>query len=136
MNTFTPIRGMHICIADTGDYVKKSDYDAVAAEASRLAALINSPVLEDFMAGMPIECAHQLQRWGDAHDYDKHPEDWIWLFGVLGGKAIQACRSENYEKAKHHAITGAACMANFHRVIKARADAQEELCPDAREEKV
>jgi hypothetical protein len=32
MDTFTPVRGMLVCVNNTGDYVLKSDYDKVANE--------------------------------------------------------------------------------------------------------
>lgn len=76
--------------------------------------IINAPETSDFMAGVPIEAAHQRARWGADHDAGKQPEDWIFLVGWLCGKASVAARSGDIEKAKHHAISSAAVLANWH----------------------
>ena len=39
METYSPIRGMNICQNDTGDYVKKSDFDAMKKRAERAETL-------------------------------------------------------------------------------------------------
>ncbi len=79
-----------------------------------LAALkltINSPETDDFMKAIPLEAAHQKERWNDA---DKSDVDWVFLFGWLAGKATHAARSGDMVKAKHHAITASAAMFNWH----------------------
>lgn len=81
------------------------------------AQIINTPETADFMAGVPIEAAHQRERWGAAHDAGKAPEDWFWLLGYLGGKALAAAKAGDLEKAKHHTISTAAALANWHAAL-------------------
>lgn len=83
----------------------------------RIAALeaeLNRPETADFMRGVPLEAAHQRQRWGAAHDAGKAPLDWFWLIGYLAQKAATAAIAGDLEKAKHHTISTAAAMANWH----------------------
>ena len=94
-----------------------SDMDALLGEVDRLSALLNTPETEDFIKAVPLEAAHQRERWGEQHDTEKSGAAWAFLFGVLAGKAIQAAKAGDQEKAKHHCITAAAAMANFHRLI-------------------
>jgi hypothetical protein len=42
MKTYTPIRGMIPCLNDTGDFVEKSDFDALCALAQRMAEIIRA----------------------------------------------------------------------------------------------
>jgi hypothetical protein len=76
--------------------------------------IINTPETADFMAGVPLEAAHQRARWGAEHDEGKAPEDWLFLVGYLAGKACAAERLGDVEKAKHHTISTAAALANWH----------------------
>lgn len=87
------------------------------ARVAELEALINRPEIEDFMLGVPIEAAHQRERWGEAHDGSKTPEDWFWLIGYLAQKALRAQNAGDVEKAKHHCVSTAAAMANWHLAI-------------------
>lgn len=87
---------------------------ASKAEAERLRALLNTPELEDFAKAVPLEAAHQRERWGTQHDAGKGPEDWFWVVGYLAGKALRSHVEGNAEKAKHHTITCAAVLANWH----------------------
>jgi len=82
-----------------------------------LEKLINNPVFDDFLKGVPIEAAHQIERWGTEHDKEKTAEDWLFLFGWLAGKCVQAKKSGDIQKAKHHAITAAAALMNCHRTF-------------------
>src|SRR4051812_35584449 len=41
--------------------------------------IINTPETADFMAGVPLEAAHQRERWKSEHDAGKTPFDWFWL---------------------------------------------------------
>ena len=66
------------------------------------------------MAGVPIEAAHQRERWGVEHDGGKTPFDWFWLIGYLAQKAASAAVAGDDEKAKHHTISTAAALANWH----------------------
>jgi hypothetical protein len=86
-------------------------------EAERLRGLekiLNTPELNDFAKGVELEAKHQRARWGDEHDTEKEPEEWFWVVGYLAGKALRAQRDGDLEKFKHHLITGAAIMANWH----------------------
>lgn len=80
-------------------------------------AIINSPETADFAAAVPIEAAHQRERWPADHDGGKQPEDWLFLVGYLGGKACAAARVGNIEKALHHTISTAAALANWHAAL-------------------
>ena len=79
--------------------------------------IINAPETADFMAGVPIEAAHQRERWGSNHDAGKTPEDWFWLIGWLAQKALRAQNSGDLDKAKHHTISTAAALANWHAAL-------------------
>jgi hypothetical protein len=76
--------------------------------------VINSPETSDFMAGVPLEAAHQRDRWAVSHDAGKTPFDWFWLIGYLSQKAADAAVRGDAEKAKHHTISTAAALANWH----------------------
>ena len=84
------------------------------AEVNRLQTLLNSPEVNDFIAGVMIEAAHQRERWGGWHDAGKAPEDWFWLLGYLAGKALSAAKRGDQDKALHHIISSAAVLANWH----------------------
>ncbi len=84
------------------------------AELKRLRALLNSPELHYFKEGVVIEAAHQRERWGAQHDEGKEPADWFWLVGYLAGKALAAHIGGDLDKAKHHTISAAAALANWH----------------------
>jgi hypothetical protein len=89
----------------------------VEAELERLRALIDCPHNDDWIEGVKIEAAHQQERWGAAHDDGKNPEDWFWLIGFLAGKALRAAIDGNADKAKHHTISTAAALLNWHRRV-------------------
>lgn len=61
---------------------------SLEAEVMRLNGLLNSPELVDFSAAVVREAAHQREKWGSEHDAGKGPNDWIWLVGVLAGRAL------------------------------------------------
>lgn len=82
-----------------------------------LEGLINSPEVEQFLRGTHLEAIHQIERWGEASDRGKRPADWFWLVGYLAGKALHAATSGNIEKAKHHCISTAAALYNWHCAI-------------------
>lgn len=83
-------------------------------EASRLKALINAPELNNFLRATHIEAVHQIERWGTASDRAKRPADWFWLVGFLAGKALHAAVSGDKDKARHHCISTAAALYNWH----------------------
>jgi hypothetical protein len=95
--------------------------DAVpAGEGERLAIrneIINTPETADFMAGVPLEAAHQRERWGADHDAGKRPLDWFWLIGFLAQKAADAAMRGDIKKAKHHTISTGAALANWHAAL-------------------
>ena len=88
------------------------------AEIDRLNALLWRPEVRDFIEGVRLEAAHQLERWGPDHDRGKEPEDFFWVLGWLSGKAVHALRSGDIDKARHHLITSAALLANWYRLIE------------------
>lgn len=65
-----------------------SDVEALRRRVAELEALINTPQTADFFQAVRLEAAHQQERWGTAHDQGKEPNDWFWLLGYLGGKAL------------------------------------------------
>ena len=87
-------------------------------EYERLKALLNTPEIEDFDKAVPLEAVHQIEQWGAAHDAGKNPEDWFWLVGYLAGKALAAQKAGDTEKAKHHCISTAAALRNWHAHIR------------------
>lgn len=93
------------------------DREQLLAEAKRMHALLWTPETADFMKGVPLEIAHQRDRWGDAHDAKKDPFDWYWALGYLGKKAADCCLVGDFIKAKHHCITVAALAGNWHRWV-------------------
>lgn len=94
-------------------------YDKDSAEfadkrVADLNAQINTPETVDFLKGIPLEAAHQRERWGADHDAGKAPLDWFWLIGYLAQKAATSAIAGDIEKAKHHTISTAAALANWH----------------------
>jgi hypothetical protein len=87
------------------------------SEIERLNGILNTPVLEPFMEAAVAEARHQRYRWGDEQDAQKTAWDWFWTLGYLGGKAAHAALARDWDKAKHHTITAAAMLANWHRHI-------------------
>lgn len=93
---------------------------ADAAGNARDAALyreLNTPEIANFVKGVEREAMHQRARWGSEHDAGKAPEDWFWLLGYLGGKALHAVKTGNPDKALHHTISSAAALLNWHAAI-------------------
>jgi hypothetical protein len=84
------------------------------AEIERLTKLLNTPEVDDFTKAVPLEAAHQRERWSTDHDAGKTPFDWFWLVGYLAQKAASSAIAGNVEKAKHHTISTAAALANWH----------------------
>ena len=97
----------------------RKERNDLALEASRLRTLLNAPETEDFMRGVPQEAAHQIERWGRDHDAAKTPWDWFSTCGYLVQKAAAAALAGDFEKARHHSITTAALMLNWHRHLQA-----------------
>ena len=94
-----------------------ADAERVCIENQQLKLLLNTPELHDFAKGVAIEGAHQRQRWGASHDAGKTPLDWFWLIGYLAQKAADAAIRGDLDKAKHHTISTAAALANWHAAL-------------------
>lgn len=92
----------------------RTDRERVA----QLEGLINTPEIEIFLEGTRLEAAHQVERWGEAHDRDKSAENWFWLVGYLAGKALRAAITGDRDKALHHCISSSAALLNWHKAIK------------------
>lgn len=92
-----------------------SKTELMARELVRLDALINTPHTASFDTAVELEAAHQQDRWGVDGDAGKKPEDWMWLVGILAGKAVEASRQGNVDRAKHHIIASAAATRNWFR---------------------
>ena len=95
----------HIAIEQNRASTTRGAEDTQAEVVRLREQIINTPETADFMAGVPIEAAHQRDRWGVQHDGGKTPEDWFWLIGYLSQKAL------------HHTISTAAALANWHAAI-------------------
>lgn len=85
--------------------------------AERAEAALNTPEVEDFAKASVSEAQHQRARWGASHDAGKQPLDWFWLIGYLAQKAATAHMAGDTFKAKHHTISTAAALANWHAAI-------------------
>lgn len=96
---------------------------AAEKRAADLEALINSPTTDDWFDGVRLEAAHQQERWGTSHDAGKAPLDWFWLIGYLAQKAATSAMASDEFKAKHHTISTAAALLNWHRAISGEANA-------------
>lgn len=103
---------------DASDEVDKCDLLSALDEVIRLRNLLNTPETEDFDKAIPLEATHQIERWGAAQDAGKMPADWFWLVGYLAGKALAAHIAGNTEKAKHHCISTAAALRNWHAHVR------------------
>lgn len=101
-------------------HLTKDQHDALLAtkaERDRLHALVNSPEVDHFLRGVHLEAVHQVERWGTATDRAKRPADWFWLVGYLAGKALHAMLAGDSQKARHHCISTAAALYNWHCAI-------------------
>jgi hypothetical protein len=96
----------------------KEQAATISDRLSELTALLNTPEIEDFDKAVPFEAVHQVQRWGTEHDSGKSPEDWFWLLGYLAGKALASLKAGDLDKAKHHCISSAAALRNWHAHIR------------------
>ncbi len=93
------------------------------ARVAELEALINSPEINDWLKGVPLEAAHQVERYGVAHDAGKTPFDWFWLIGYLAQKAAASAVAGDVDKARHHTISTAAALLNWHRNLSGTSTA-------------
>lgn len=116
MQSYQPFRGCRsiyeiFCVYDS------VEGRAIAAEerVGQLLGLIDTPHTEDWLKAVPLEAAHQIKRWGNDQDNGKTPWDWFWLIGYLSQKAAASALNAGAEKAKHHTISTAAVLLNWHR---------------------
>jgi hypothetical protein len=87
---------------------------AMRAECDRLSALINNAETDDFLRGVRLEAAHQIEKWGEAQKREKSAEAWYWLIAYLAGKALRAAMTGERTKAQHHTISSAAALLHWH----------------------
>lgn len=106
-------------LSQVRDALTASEARAKAAEerVGELEAQLNTPEVEDFAKATVTEAQHQRARWGSSHDAGKQPLDWFWLIGYLAQKAATAHMAGDLFKAKHHTISTAAALANWHAAI-------------------
>ncbi|WP_454629709.1 hypothetical protein [Bradyrhizobium cenepequi] len=81
----------------------------------RTAAALFSPEIQDWLEGARLEAGHQVIRFAAEHDTGKTAWDWFWLIGYLAQKAATAAAVGDVDKAKHHTISTAAALLNWHR---------------------
>lgn len=84
---------------------------------AELEAKIDTPTTNDWFEGVRLEAAHQQGRWGSSHDAGKAPLDWFWLIGYLAQKAATSAIAGDTDKARHHTISTAAALLNWHRYV-------------------
>ncbi len=106
-----------LCLVEDENKKLRNEIEALKKEIGRLKCLIDTPETEDWMKAVPFEAAHQQGRWGE-YDQQKNPLDWFWLIGYLAQKAAFAHISGDVKKAKHHTISTAATLLNWHRKIQ------------------
>ncbi len=83
------------------------------ARVAELEALINRPNIDEFIAALKAEAAHQKERRGADHDEGKKPDDWLWTLAFLACKATSAHRHGDREKYLHHIVTAGALCSNW-----------------------
>lgn len=98
-------------------------------ERDRLTALLNTPEVDDFAKGVQLEALHQRERWGSDHDGGKTDADWFWLVGHLASKALCAVMGGNAAKAKHHLVTTAATLCNWHAATLGKTNMRPGIMP-------
>lgn len=84
-------------------------------ELARLRALTQSPETRNFLHGVVAEAAHQIERHGTNADAGKEPRDFIFLVGYLLGKADEAIKQDDEDRARHHLIAAGAVILNWWR---------------------
>jgi hypothetical protein len=106
----------------TGSIVlETAELDLMIDEILRLRGLINSPQTGDFLESVRFEAAHQVLRWGAAHDARKTDAAWFWLIGYLGGKALHNPPKDGagpLELKLHRIVTIAAAACNWFAAVK------------------
>lgn len=96
------------------------------SRVAELNAIIHTPESDEFLKGVAIEAEYQRQLHGiDATDARFDWIQYFWVTGYLLNKALAACKSgeDNGEKAKHHLVTTAALISNWHNVLTGKPTA-------------
>jgi len=101
---------------------KDSELVGLRARVLELEGRINTPHTHDWFEAVRLEAAHQVERWGTKHDEGKAPQDWFWLLGYLGGKALASALLGDDEKAKHHTISSGAMLLNWFRQLNGESN--------------
>ncbi len=83
-----------------------------------LERLINNPEIENFLEGVKLEAAHQIERWGLEKEERNPPHHYILVMAKILGKMSTDIFDRDVEKFKHHCIAVAAEMHNLHRQIE------------------
>lgn len=99
--------------------LERDEARANLAEASRV---WDGPETGDWLDGVRKEAAHQVARWGVAHDDGKEPGEFFWTLGYLANKALAAVLAGDAEKARHHTISSGALLLNWHARLSGHAD--------------
>lgn len=87
-------------------------------EVARLRAVIETPENDDFIVGVSIEAEYQCRKHGvDNGLAARNWTQWLWVAGYLLNKAVAACQRDDTEKGKHHLVTTAALLKNWHNVL-------------------
>lgn len=120
MNETCTTCGGSSCVCSTAQTIRALEGKLALAEAREraLRAMINKPELVDFLRGVRLEAIHQVERWSADHDRAKRPADWFWLVGYLAGKALHAAIASDRDKARHHCVSTAAALYNWHCAIQ------------------
>lgn len=88
------------------------------SEVKRLTAIINQPESDDFIKGVSIEAEFQRRKHGVDDGLSRREwMQWLWVAGYLLNKAVAACMRDDMPKAKHHLVTTAGLLANWHNVL-------------------
>ncbi len=116
---FSLLKPMHDALV-AAPQPAQTERPALEAEIARLKAIIHTPESDDFLRGVSIEAEYQRTLHGvddTAARFDWH--QWFWVAGYLLGKALGCCKTGagNGEKAKHHLVTTAALLMNWHNVL-------------------
>jgi hypothetical protein len=99
------------------DEILIAEIGRLRAEVTAAHARLNTPIVDDWIKGVRNEAAHQQERWGASFDAEKSPLDWFWLIGFLAQKVVVSLSAGDTGKAKHHTISTAAVLLNWHRAI-------------------
>jgi hypothetical protein len=98
-------------LTDAGVYALRFE------SAAHVLAELDTPEIADWLKATEREAKHQRARWGLEHDAGKTSAEWFWLLGHLASKGMLAAATGDIEKAKHHTISSAAVLYNWHAAL-------------------